>query len=99
MSPYASRTAPSRINLRPGQRMRLRNLLYALLLKSANDAGTVIAEGVGGSQAAFAARMTARAEELGARTANRRAWALGGAPIVNGTYTVRPSAATAAVAW
>lgn len=70
VSRFAAATAPSRINLRPGQRMRLRNLLYALLLKSANDAGTVIAEGVGGSQAAFAARMTARAEELGARTAN-----------------------------
>ena len=70
VSQFAAATAPSRINLRAGQRMRLRNLLYALLLKSANDAGTVIAEGVGGSQAAFAARMTARAEELGARTAN-----------------------------
>jgi D-alanyl-D-alanine carboxypeptidase (penicillin-binding protein 5/6) len=70
VSRFAAATAPSRITLRPGQRMRLRNLLYALLLKSANDAGTVIAEGVGGSQAAFAARMTARAEELGARTAN-----------------------------
>ena len=69
VSPFAASTAPSRINLRAGQRMRLRNLLYALLLKSANDAGTVIAEGVGGSQAAFAGRMTARAEELGARTA------------------------------
>jgi D-alanyl-D-alanine carboxypeptidase (penicillin-binding protein 5/6) len=72
VSPYASRTAPSRINLRPGQRMRLRNLLYALLLKSANDAGTVIAEGISGSEAAFARRMTARAELLGAHTANFR---------------------------
>jgi D-alanyl-D-alanine carboxypeptidase len=70
VSPFAAATAPSRINLRAGQRMRLRNLLYALLLKSANDAGTVIAEGIGGSQSAFAARMSARAEELGARTAN-----------------------------
>jgi D-alanyl-D-alanine carboxypeptidase (penicillin-binding protein 5/6) len=70
VSPFAARTAPSRINLRAGQRMRLRNLLYALLLKSANDAGTVIAEGVAGSQAAFAGRMTARAHELGARTAH-----------------------------
>jgi D-alanyl-D-alanine carboxypeptidase (penicillin-binding protein 5/6) len=70
VSAFASQTAPSRINLRPGQRMRLRNLLYALLLKSANDAATVIAEGVGGSQAAFAGRMTARAEELGAHSAH-----------------------------
>ena len=69
VSRFAASTAPSRINLRAGQRMKLRNLLYALLLKSANDAGTVIAEGVAGSQGAFANRMTERAEELGARTA------------------------------
>jgi len=72
VSSFAAQTAPSRINLRAGQRMKLRNLLYALLLKSANDAGTVIAEGVAGSQAAFASRMTDRAEELGARTARFR---------------------------
>jgi D-alanyl-D-alanine carboxypeptidase (penicillin-binding protein 5/6) len=69
VSSYAAETAPSRINLRPGQRMALRHLLYALLLNSANDAATVIAEGLGGSEAAFAARMTARAQELGARDA------------------------------
>jgi D-alanyl-D-alanine carboxypeptidase len=72
VSPFAARTAPSSINLRAGQHMLLRNLLYALLLKSANDAATVIAEGVAGSEAAFAGRMTARAEQLGARTAHFR---------------------------
>jgi D-alanyl-D-alanine carboxypeptidase (penicillin-binding protein 5/6) len=72
VSPFAAHTAPSSINLRAGQHMRLRNLLYALLLKSANDAATVIAEGVAGSEAAFAGRMTARAEQLGARTARFR---------------------------
>jgi D-alanyl-D-alanine carboxypeptidase (penicillin-binding protein 5/6) len=68
VSSYAAATAPSKINLRPGQRMRLRSLLYALLLNSANDAATVIAEGLAGSEAAFADRMNARAEELGAKT-------------------------------
>src|SRR5262245_58295887 len=54
VSAYASETAPSKIGLRPGQRMELRHLLYALLLNSANDAATVIAEGLAGSEEAFA---------------------------------------------
>jgi len=70
VSVNASETAPSKINLRPGQRMRLKNLLYAVLLNSANDAATVVAEGLAGSEEAFAARMTARAHELGATTAH-----------------------------
>jgi len=70
VSANAAETAPSKINLRPGQRMRLRNLLYAVLLNSANDAAEVVAEGLAGSDEAFAARMNARAQELGATTAH-----------------------------
>lgn len=70
VSRLAAGTAPSKINLLPGQRMRLRDLLYAVLLNSANDAASVVAEGLGGSEAGFAARMNQRAAELGARTAN-----------------------------
>lgn len=69
VSAAAADTAPSRINLRAGQRMRLDNLLYAVLLNSANDAAEVVAEGVAGSRGAFAEKMTARAQRLGARTA------------------------------
>src|SRR5262249_8467489 len=43
-------TAPSKINLKPGQRIRVRSLLYALLLNSANDAADVIAEGLADSE-------------------------------------------------
>ncbi|HJQ85057.1 MAG TPA: D-alanyl-D-alanine carboxypeptidase family protein [Candidatus Binatia bacterium] len=70
VSADAADTAPSKINLRPGQRMRLKNLLYAVLLNSANDAASVVAEGLAGSEQAFAARMNARAEALGATTAH-----------------------------
>jgi D-alanyl-D-alanine carboxypeptidase (penicillin-binding protein 5/6) len=66
VSAYAAETSPSKIGLRPGQRMELRHLLYALLLNSANDAATVVAEGLAGSEEVFAARMTARAHQLGA---------------------------------
>ena len=66
VSASAAAEAPSKINLRPGQRMRLRHLLYAVLLNSANDAAEVVAEGLAGSQSAFAAHMNARAHALGA---------------------------------
>jgi len=66
----ASQVAPSKINLRPGQRMVLRDLVYATLLNSANDAATVIAEGLAGSEEAFAVRMNAKARAIGATTAH-----------------------------
>ncbi len=69
VSVNASETVPSKIGLRPGQRMQLRDLVYASLLNSANDAATVIAEGLAGSEGAFAARMTAKAHAVGAPTA------------------------------
>jgi D-alanyl-D-alanine carboxypeptidase len=50
--------------------MRLRNLLYAVLLNSANDAAVVVAEGLDGSQAAFATHMNERARALGAHASH-----------------------------
>ncbi|MCW5889451.1 MAG: D-alanyl-D-alanine carboxypeptidase [bacterium] len=70
VSEFAASTAPSKIGLRPGQRMVIQDLLYAVLLKSANDASVVVAEGVSGSQAAFSSRMNARARALGATRSN-----------------------------
>src|SRR5947199_347179 len=70
VSENAAETPPSGIHLRAGQRMRLKNLLYAVLLNSANDAAEVVAEGLAGSEEVFAAHMTARARELGASTAH-----------------------------
>jgi serine-type D-Ala-D-Ala carboxypeptidase (penicillin-binding protein 5/6) len=67
VSAFAARTAPSKINLRPGTTMELEGLLYAILLNSANDAAVVVAEGLGGSQKGFAALMNRRAKTLGAR--------------------------------
>ncbi|HXJ33138.1 MAG TPA: SPOR domain-containing protein [Candidatus Eisenbacteria bacterium] len=63
----ASETAPSKIGLRPGDRMALGDLLYAVLLNSANDAATVVAEGLAGSESAFATRMNAKAHAIGAQ--------------------------------
>ncbi len=70
VSEFAADTMPSKINLHAGERMRLKSLLYAVLLNSANDAAEVVAEGLGGSQSGFAQMMNARAREIGARTAH-----------------------------
>ena len=48
-----------------GEILTLEQLLYALLLESANDAATAIAIAVAGSVEAFAARMNQRAASLG----------------------------------
>ena len=53
--------------LQPGERVRLDDLLAALLLKSANDGEVAIAEHISGSVEAFVARMNQRARELGAK--------------------------------
>lgn len=72
VSAAAQRKPPSKIGLRAGQRMELDDLLHAILLKSANDAAVVVAEGLGGSVPKFARMMTKRAHELGARHASFR---------------------------
>ena len=66
VSSNAQSQAPSKLGLREGQQVRLLDLVYALMLKSANDAAVVVAEGLSGSVPAFAERMNARARQLGA---------------------------------
>jgi D-alanyl-D-alanine carboxypeptidase (penicillin-binding protein 5/6) len=62
---YSALPVESKINLRTGERMKVRDLLRALLLESANDAAVTIAENVAGSRAAFVRQMNERARELG----------------------------------
>jgi D-alanyl-D-alanine carboxypeptidase len=52
------------IQLRLGEQMTLENLLYALLVASANDAAETLAANYPGGRAAFVAAMNQRAEEL-----------------------------------
>ena len=54
------------IGLQAGESVRRIDLLYAMLVPSANDAASVLAsDAAGGDLAAFAARMNARAGQLG----------------------------------
>ncbi len=55
----------SQLGLLAGEQITLRDLLYMLLLKSANDAAETIAENIGGSIEGFAVLMNRRAEKAG----------------------------------
>ncbi len=65
-SKKASQTPPTKMYLAEGEKQRMEDLLYALMLESANDAAVAIAEHVGGSVENFCKMMTDRAKELGA---------------------------------
>ncbi|HBP64827.1 MAG TPA: D-alanyl-D-alanine carboxypeptidase [Desulfosporosinus sp.] len=56
----------TQIYLVPGEKMPLKDLLYALLLNSANDSAVDIAEHVGGNLPNFVEMMNQRAREIGA---------------------------------
>jgi len=60
--------ASSTLGLRAGERITVENLLYALLLGSANDAAVALAIAVDGSTDAFVRHMNVRAKQLGMRT-------------------------------
>ena len=62
---YAAGPLETQIGLRAGERMRVRDLLRAVLLPSANDAAATLAVCVAGSRAAFVARMNERARRIG----------------------------------
>lgn len=61
-----TKVEPSALEIKPGEQFPRRHLLYALLLKSANDVAMCLARDNAGSVDAFAERMTKRAGELGA---------------------------------
>jgi D-alanyl-D-alanine carboxypeptidase (penicillin-binding protein 5/6) len=52
-------------NIQPGEEMTVENLLYCMLVSSANEACNIFAEAVDGSLDAFHKHMNQRAEELG----------------------------------
>ena len=53
-----------------GEQIKVKDLLYALLLKSSNDAAYVLAEHVGGSIEGFAEMMNNKASELGCKNSH-----------------------------
>jgi len=65
-------TGGSTMFLRPGQEVAVADLMRGVIIVSGNDACVVLAEALAGSEAAFADKMTARAQELGLATARFR---------------------------
>ncbi|WP_100369117.1 D-alanyl-D-alanine carboxypeptidase family protein [Yoonia maricola] len=72
ISSLAASEPPSKLGLRAGQTIRLRFLLRAAAVKSANDAATAIGEAISGSEDAFATRMNRTARAMGMRNTNFR---------------------------
>ena len=68
ISPRAAAALPSKINAEAGDKFRVRDLLYAVLLNSANDAAVALAEAAAGSVEQFVAMMNARAVQIGAHS-------------------------------
>ncbi len=77
ISRKAANEPPSKLGLKAGQTIKLRYLIRAAAVKSANDAATAIGEAISGSEAAFARRMNRTAKALGmARTTFKNAHGL-----------------------
>ncbi len=65
ISRKAAAEPPSKLGLRAGSKVRIRHLIRAAAIKSANDAATALGEAISGSEAAFARRMNRMAKAMG----------------------------------
>jgi serine-type D-Ala-D-Ala carboxypeptidase (penicillin-binding protein 5/6) len=67
VSSRAVRAEGSSLYLKEGEKIKLRDLVYGLMLRSGNDAAIAIAEHVGGSVEGFVFLMNQKATEIGMR--------------------------------
>lgn len=77
VSKKAWRKGGSKMFVKVGDRVKVSDLLRGIIVQSGNDACIVIAEGLGGTEEAFAEMMTRRAREIGltdSRFANATGW-------------------------
>ena len=65
VSSWAANKEPTKLGLRRGQTISVHDCILGMVTKSANDAATVMAEGIGGSEHHFAELMNAQAALLG----------------------------------
>lgn len=65
VSEKAVRTEGSSVYLQPGEKIKLEDLVYGLMLRSGNDTAVAIAEHIGGSLDGFVFLMNQKAEEIG----------------------------------
>jgi len=65
-----TRVEPTKMGISPGERYRKRDLLQAMVVRSSNDIAACLARTSAGSEAAFVARMNAKASSLGMRNSH-----------------------------
>jgi D-alanyl-D-alanine carboxypeptidase (penicillin-binding protein 5/6) len=65
ISTAAARQPPSKLGLKPGAKISVREAMGIIATKSANDIAVALAEYISGSEGQFAARMTGTARRLG----------------------------------
>jgi D-alanyl-D-alanine carboxypeptidase len=65
VSPYAASMAPSKLGIKAGDSISVRDAILSIVTLSANDIAVVIGENLAGSESAFAVRMTATAKLIG----------------------------------
>ena len=68
ISKKAAGTGGSRLGLKTGDKITIKDLLYGLMLRSGNDTAVALAEYAGGSIEGFAELMNKKASELGLRS-------------------------------
>ncbi len=61
----AAHMPPSKLGLRAGEMVKVKDLIMGLIIKSANDASVVLAEAISGGEEMFSRKMTLRAKQLG----------------------------------
>ncbi len=77
VSEKAHKMGGSKMFLRQGERVSVENLIKGIIIQSGNDACVVVAEGLEGSEAEFARKMTVRAKKIGMKNssfANSTGW-------------------------
>ena len=65
VSKIASSRSPSKLYLEEGSTIKVEDAIMALIIKSANDVATVVAENISGTEREFAKLMTSYARDLG----------------------------------
>lgn len=64
-SKNASLTPFTSLHLKPGEKINVHDLMFGMLIRSANDAAVAAAEHIGGSTKAFSVLMNKKAKEIG----------------------------------
>lgn len=70
ISSKAAGTGGSRLKIKKGDKITVKDLLYGLMLRSGNDAAVALAEYIGGNIEGFAILMNKKAKEIGLKNTN-----------------------------